>query len=111
MDYKKLGENIRKERLKQGLTIEDLAFKAGISPNYLGKIERAQTKLSLDTLIKISNALNLTADPLLKHEFDFFPNASAINLDKKLKSICSLNKDYAELLELILDYMSHNSKE
>ena len=103
MDYKKLGENIRKERLKQGLTIEDLAFKAGISPNYLGKIERAQTKLSLDTLIKISNALNLTADPLLKHEFDFFPNASAI--------ICSLDKGYAELLELILDYMSHNSKE
>ena len=99
MDYKKLGENIRKERLKQGLTIEDLAFKAGISPNYLGKIERAQTKLSLDTLIKISNALNLTADPLLKHEFDFFPN------------ICSLDKGYAELLELILDYMSHNSKE
>mgnify|MGYP002508455416 FL=1 len=38
MNYAKLGNNIRKERLKQNLTIEELAYKADITPNYLGKI-------------------------------------------------------------------------
>lgn len=111
MDYKKLGENIRKERLKQSLTIEDLAFKADITPNYLGKIERAQTKLSLETLIKISNALNLTTDSLLKHEFKSFPDIKSIHMDKQFKDICSLDKNNAELLEIILDFMiTHSQK-
>ena len=69
MDYTKLGNNIRKERLKQNLTIEKLAYKADITPNYLGKIERAQSKLSLEVLIKIANALGITSDDILSHEF------------------------------------------
>ena len=35
IDIKKLGENIRKERKRQLLTIEQLAEKAGITDNFL----------------------------------------------------------------------------
>ena len=73
MDYTKLGDNIRKERKNQNITIEELAFRADITPNYLGKIERAQTKLSLEVLIKICNALDITADDVLSHEFNNIP--------------------------------------
>lgn len=105
MDYKQLGINIRNERKKQNLTIEELAFRADITPNYLGKIERAQTKLSLEVLIKIANALDVTSDDLLFHEFPNVPNNKINSLNDKLCNI-SKNKDYYELLEVIVNHLN-----
>ena len=104
MDYKTLGLNIRSERKKQNMTIEDLAFKADITPNYLGKIERAQSKLSLEALVKIANALNITADDLLYHEFTSIPSKKINKLNNQLNTI-SKNKDYYELLEVIINHL------
>ena len=42
IDIKIIGSNIRKERKQQMLTIEQLAEKAGITDNFLGKIERGE---------------------------------------------------------------------
>ena len=50
--------SIIKERLKQGLTIEDLAQKAEIETNLLTKIETRKQTPSLRILYKIVNALN-----------------------------------------------------
>jgi transcriptional regulator with XRE-family HTH domain len=68
MDYKKFGSNIRKQRQLAELTIEQLAEKAGIGDNFLGKIERGQATPSLETTIKISDALNCGVDLLLSGE-------------------------------------------
>ena len=57
--YKMIGKKIREERKRRGLTQEELAFKAGISVNFMGQIERATKKPSLDTLEKISSALGI----------------------------------------------------
>ena len=105
MDYIKLGINIRNERKKQNLTIEELAFKADITPNYLGKIERAQTKLSLEALIKIVNALNLTADDLLFHEFTSISSTKANKLTQDIYNLKN-NKDHYELLEVIVNHLN-----
>ena len=43
IDIKIIGSNIRKERKNQMLTIEQLAEKAGITDNFLGKIERGES--------------------------------------------------------------------
>lgn len=65
--YKKLGKRIRSLRTEKSLTQDNLAELAGIHPKFAGKIERAEKKPSLDTIIKISNALNIEAKEL----FDF----------------------------------------
>ena len=65
MDYASLGKQIREHRLAKGLTQEKLAEMAGIEPSNLSHIERAATKVSLPTLVRIANALEATLDELI----------------------------------------------
>lgn len=66
MDYKFLGKRIREERQKLNLTQEKLSESVGISDSYLGQIERGERSVTLDTLIRLANRLNVTIDYLLK---------------------------------------------
>ena len=67
MDYKKLGERIRAERLRLNLTQTQLAENASISDTYMGAIERGERSLTLDTLVRLVNRLGVTADYLLSY--------------------------------------------
>ena len=62
--YKNLGQNIKHKRKKFGLTQQDLSDKIGVTLNHVGKIEVAYSKPSLDMIIKIANALNITVSEL-----------------------------------------------
>ena len=57
--YIALGKQIKTLRENAHLTQEKLAEKAGISLDYLGKIEVNINKPGLKTLIKISNSLSV----------------------------------------------------
>ena len=57
--YKILGEKIRTERKKVRLSQEKLAEKADLNRNYIGEIERAEKKITLETLWKIAKALGV----------------------------------------------------
>ena len=65
MDYKRLGERIREERLRRGLTQAQLAEAIDISNTYMGAIERGERCLTLDTLVRLVNRLGVTVDYLL----------------------------------------------
>jgi transcriptional regulator with XRE-family HTH domain len=65
VDYKKLGDRIRTARENMNLTQEKLAEITGLSNNYISNIERNQSIPSLDTLVKICNALETTPDRVL----------------------------------------------
>jgi transcriptional regulator with XRE-family HTH domain len=55
--YRHLGETIRARRRKAHLSQEQLAEKADLTRNYIGDIERAEKKITLETLAKIAKAL------------------------------------------------------
>jgi transcriptional regulator with XRE-family HTH domain len=61
-----LGNAIRDLRQKHGLTIADVAERAGISRGMLSKIENSQTATSLDTLSKLALALGISLSTLFK---------------------------------------------
>jgi len=65
MDYKKLGKRLKEERLKRNLTQEKLSEIVNLSSVYISHIENASTKPSLETVVNLSNALNITPDFLL----------------------------------------------
>lgn len=65
MDYKRLGERIREERLRLRLTQAQLAEAIDISDTYMGAIERGERGLSLDTLVLLVERLGVTVDYLL----------------------------------------------
>ena len=62
--YKNLGNNIKKQRKLQGFSQQELADKANLSLNFVGKIEVAFSKPSLNSVIEIANALNITVSEL-----------------------------------------------
>jgi len=65
MDYKRLGERIREERLRLNLTQAQLAEAVDISDTYMGAIERGERSLTLDTLVRLVNRLGVTVDYML----------------------------------------------
>jgi len=62
----KFGEKVRQERLKQGLSQEDLADKAEVHRTYIGMIERAEKNITLLNIKKVAKALGLKIFELLK---------------------------------------------
>ena len=65
--YKILGENIRIARVKAGLSQEQLAEKADLSRNYIGNVERAEYKITVETLVRIARALKLRVSDLTRN--------------------------------------------
>jgi len=66
MNYSALGKRIRYHRRLMHFTQEQLAERAGVSLSFIGHIERGSRKASLDTLVAISNALNVSPALLLQ---------------------------------------------
>ena len=71
--YAIVGERVREERKRAGLTIEQLADLAGISPSFLAYIETRGRKASLETIQKLAQALRLPlpeffGDPVRCHD-------------------------------------------
>lgn len=65
MDLATIGLHIKQYRTEKGIKQEALAEMTNLTPNYIGMLERADKLPSLTTLIRIANALDVTADMLL----------------------------------------------
>jgi transcriptional regulator with XRE-family HTH domain len=62
-----IGNVIRDLRLKDNLTIAEVAAQAGISRGMVSKIENGQVSTSLETLSKIAQALGVSLAHLFRH--------------------------------------------
>lgn len=62
----KLGKRIRYLREKKGLSQETLGFKARLHRNYISKLELAQKNPTYTTLIKLSIALGVNLEELIR---------------------------------------------
>lgn len=63
--YGQVGRRLRALRKRAGLTQAQLAERAGITPDYLGRIERGQGAVTLETLDRIASALGVPLRQLL----------------------------------------------
>ena len=64
------GKKVKEERLKQRLSQEQLAEKAGLHRTYIGMIERAEKNITLLNMHKIAKALNVSLCDLLGSDND-----------------------------------------
>lgn len=60
------GNKVRKERIKQGLSQEQLAQLADVHRTYVGMIERAEKNVTLLNIEKFAKALNVKINFLLE---------------------------------------------
>lgn len=63
---KAIGARIQILRIQQKLTQSQLALSAGVHRSYLASIESGERNISLDSLEKIIQALNLDYDSFFK---------------------------------------------
>ncbi len=62
---KKIGENIRKYRIQKDISQEELAYQAELDRTYISGIERGERNISVITLKKITEALEIETQKIL----------------------------------------------
>ena len=86
--------------------------KADLSANYIGMVERGLKEPGLATIVKILNALNISADELL---CDLVPSASHVTDDeisKRLEGLTPMQKKVAlDLLDTYITNLPYLTKE
>ena len=60
------GERVRARRLELGLSQEAAAVRCGIHWTQLGKVERGQRSLRLETIVKIAGGLGIDPGKLVE---------------------------------------------
>jgi transcriptional regulator with XRE-family HTH domain len=64
LDYEVLGEKFKQKRHSLGLSQEAAAEKSNLSIGFYGNLERGSKVLSVESLIKVANALSLDLNNL-----------------------------------------------
>lgn len=89
-----------------------LAEKSELSSNYIGMVERGLKEPGLATIVKLLNALNISADTLL---CDLVPSASHVTDDeisKRLEGLTPMQKKVAlDLLDTYITNLPYLTKE
>ncbi len=76
-----VGQRIRNHRMQLGFSQEKLAELSGCHPTYIGQIERGEKNATIESIEKISSALNVPLSTL----FEKFEKKSSPSKDIPLK--------------------------
>lgn len=105
MDLFQIGKRIKQCRIRQNLTQEGLAEKIDVSPHYIYEIERGSKTMSMLTLYKLSNVLDISADYILTGNIKDPPNEHD-QLSLVLENLPSAQRnDIANIISAILPYI------
>ena len=61
-----IGTRLRNYRIQQGLSQEKLAERAGLHPTYIGQLERGEKNATIDSILKVSTALDISLEQLFE---------------------------------------------
>lgn len=104
MDKASLGKNLRGARLNKKYTQEVLAEKADIGVMYLGEIERGVKMPSLKVFIRLVEALDVSADYILRNELSSGREYVFDELTKKLEGLTPAQRKIASgILQAYID--------
>lgn len=62
---KAFGEAVRKKRLAMGMSQEEFAEASGLHRTFIGHIENAKRKVTIDTLVNVAKGLKIKPSKLL----------------------------------------------
>ncbi|MBD5084811.1 MAG: helix-turn-helix transcriptional regulator [Clostridiales bacterium] len=91
IDYRSLGRRVRYNRDRLGFTQEKLAEKINVSIPHISRIENGTSQPSLQVLIDLCNALDITIDELLQDSLSAARRKKECRLEEIL-SDCSLDE-------------------
>lgn len=69
------GSEVRRRREMAGMTLEQLAVRSGMTPNYLGTVENGKRDVSLTTIDALAEAFGIGLGELLGTSCEMSPAA------------------------------------
>lgn len=99
INYEKLGIKLKEIRQSKGLTQENLAEMVSCNTSHISNIENNHTKVLLNVLLAIANALNTSIDYLLVDQYE----NSSLALDNEiLRAIKNIDNELKEKILKII---------
>jgi transcriptional regulator with XRE-family HTH domain len=95
IDYISIGARIKYLRTQKGLSQEELAEFADVSPVYISNIERGEKSASLKTVIAVANALNISTDSIL---MDNLSHPDDSQEDALFDILCDCSKEEHDII-------------
>lgn len=100
-----IGFHIRLLRKSKNLSQEELAFKSGVHPTYVGQIERSEKNLTISSLNQITKALEVSLeeffsfiDPIKKKDSDTTKSNEEYPYQKIIKILQDTDVDEQKML-------------
>lgn len=109
-NYIQVGNRIRIERENFDMSRENLAELLDLSPYFIGQVERGERKMSISTLINVSQCLHISIDYLIFGK-ETINTTSTINITNESYSLlnkCSEKeiKTIIAIIKVILPYLT-----
>jgi transcriptional regulator with XRE-family HTH domain len=96
----RFGRELRKHRMAAGMTLDKLARRSRLTPNYVGSIENGHRDPSLSTIVALAGALDVEPAELLGGVSE--PSSSALQAARLIDSLSpKVRKAVAELLRAV----------
>lgn len=102
IDYERLGLRIKALRTDRNLTQDNLAQAVDCNVSHISNIENNHTKISLNVLLAIANALDTTIDYLLSEQYE---NTSLALDNAILKALQNCDNQKKEKILKIIDIL------
>ncbi len=102
-----IGRRIQEFRKKKGMTQEELSEILDISPHHLSALERGMYNIKLETLVKILNCLDCSADEVFCDVVNKSFSVTSSRLSEKLET---LPLDEQNKILAVVDTMISNSR-
>ena len=99
MNYVDLGNRIKMKRIEKNLTQEALAEMSKISSPYMGQVERGEKGLRLEVFVNIANALECSADELLRKSIKEHSTSKLTEINQLLKGMPS--EDTQKIIDIL----------
>ena len=105
INYLKLGERIRTYRLMSKLSQEELAEAADLTNVHISNIENGNKNPSIDVIVSIATALNVTPDQLLVDSLPQNKNdLNSLLLDCTPEEVSILVENFTGLKKVLSKY-------
>lgn len=102
MNTKTFGARVKKLRRAKDVSVEQFAKKIDISVDHLRAVECGRRTPSLEVCVKIINALNISADELLKGSVT---QASSLLINDITRKMIGLSNEELRMLDAVCSAM------
>lgn len=112
MNRKVLGKRIREERIRIGLTQEQVAEFIDVSTTYIGFIERGERSVTLEKLILLSECFHVSIDSLINETISSKENCNEKDQLLFLWDLASPEEQelILSIMDVIINKPKHSSK-